>query len=80
MVDQAFTCAMRDGVFGEYYRVTAENGRSVIVRLNDRGPYVEGRDIDLSAAAMRALDPSMEKGLLKVAIEPVDESEIDPLF
>lgn len=80
MVDQAFTCAMRKGIFGGYYRVTAEDGRSVVVRLNDRGPFVEGRTIDLSAAAMRALDPSMKKGVLKVTIERVVESEIDPLF
>lgn len=80
MIDQAFTCAMRDGEFGDYYRVTARNGRSVVVRLNDRGPYVEGRTIDLSAAAMRALDPSMEKGLLKVTIEHLQASDIQPLF
>ena len=80
MIDQAYTCAMREGVFGAYYRVTAANGRSVVVRLNDRGPYVEGRTIDLSAAAMRALDPSLEKGLLNVTIERVVESEFEPLF
>ena len=80
MVDEAMTCAMRSGVFGAVYRVTAENGRSVVVRLNDRGPYIKGREIDLSAAAMRALDPSMEDGLLNVTIERINESEIAPLF
>jgi len=53
--DDQFTCAMRDGVFGEYYLVVAENGKSVVCKLNDRGPYVQGRVIDLSKAAMRAL-------------------------
>ena len=80
MVDEAYTCAMREGVFGAYYRVTAENGRSVVVRLNDRGPYVHGRDIDLSEAAMKALDPSMTKGVLNVKIDRIVEAEIPPLF
>lgn len=36
-----------------------ENGASVTVRINDRGPFVEGRDLDLSYAAFRAIeDPS----------------------
>lgn len=43
--------------FGSLVRVTNEdNGRSVVVRINDRGPYVDGRVIDLSEAAARALD------------------------
>ena len=80
MVDEAMTCAMRSGVFGGVYRVTADNGRSVVVRLNDRGPYIQGREIDLSAAAMGALDPTMQKGLLNVRIERIVESDIAPLF
>lgn len=67
MEDDAFTCAMRVGEFGDYFRVTADNGNWVICRLNDRGPYVEGRLIDLSEAAMRKLDP--EAGLLHVRVE-----------
>ena len=55
--DDEFTCAMLDGEFGTYYLVVAENGRYVIARLNDRGPYVGDRVIDLSKAAMRELDP-----------------------
>ena len=43
--------------FGSRVRVTNEgNGHSVVVRINDRGPYVDGRVIDLSEAAARALD------------------------
>lgn len=53
--DNAFTCAMLQGDFGDYYTVVGENGKSVVVRLNDRGPYVKGRVIDLSKAAMQAL-------------------------
>ncbi len=64
--DDAFTCAMLDGEFGHYYLVAAENGNSVIVRLNDRGPYTGGRVIDLSEAAMRELHP--EAGLVHVDV------------
>ena len=78
MVDEAFTCAMRSGAFGSHYRITAENGRSVVVRLNDRGPYVKGRIIDLSEGAMRQLDP--EAGLLRVRIERIPEHLVPPLF
>ena len=64
--DDAFTCAMRDGEFGDFYLVVAENGNSVVCRLNDRGPYVKGRVIDLTKAAMRKLHP--EAGLVGVKI------------
>lgn len=53
--DTAFTCAMLQGDFGDSYTVVGENGKSVVVRLTDRGPYVKGRVIDLSKAAMEAL-------------------------
>jgi len=55
MRDDALTCAMLEGEFGTYYLVVAEDGGTVICRLNDRGPYVAGRVIDLSAASMRQL-------------------------
>jgi rare lipoprotein A len=42
------------------------NGRSVVVRINDRGPYVEGRDLDLSKAAASAL------GILVSGLAPVE--------
>ena len=66
MRDDLFTCAMLDGTFGGYYLVVAENGRSVIVKLNDRGPYIGERVIDLSEAAIRKLHPTA--GLLEVKV------------
>ena len=46
------TMAHRSLAFGSEVRVTnLENGRSVVVRVNDRGPYVRGRIADLSRAA-----------------------------
>ncbi len=52
----AMTAAHRTLPFGT--RVTVvnrRNGRSAVVRINDRGPFVHGRVIDLSPAAARAL-------------------------
>jgi rare lipoprotein A len=80
MHDGELTCAMRDGDFGTFYRVTTQDGRSVLVRLNDRGPYVEGRIIDLSEAAMKALDPDLSRGIMRVTVERVPELEIARAF
>ena len=44
------------------------NGRSVVVEINDRGPYIEGRVIDLSKAAARRLD-IIEEGVAQVRVE-----------
>jgi len=66
--DDLLTCAMRDGVFGDYYLVVSETGKSVVCRLNDRGPYTRGRVIDLSEAAMEALSLSRNDGLLNVRV------------
>lgn len=70
--DNGFTCAMPDGEFGTYYLVVAENGRSVICRLNDRGPYVGNRVIDLSKAAMRAISPNA--GTVNVSVYGLGQS------
>jgi rare lipoprotein A len=47
-----------------------ENGRSMIVRVNDRGPFVKGRIIDLSSGAAKQLG-FYRQGLAKVKIETV---------
>jgi rare lipoprotein A len=52
-------------------RVTnLDNGSAVVVRINDRGPFVEGRIIDLSANAARALGLE-EPGVQQVRIDLV---------
>jgi rare lipoprotein A len=52
----ALTAAHKTLPFGTRVRVTNEaNGESVIVRINDRGPYAGGRCLDLSTAAMNAV-------------------------
>jgi len=52
-----FTCASRTLPFGTYLKVSYR-GRHIVVRVNDRGPYVNGRILDLSKAAARALGVS----------------------
>jgi rare lipoprotein A len=51
-----YTCAHKDFAFGTKLKVTNEdNGRSVVVRVNDRGPFTQGRDLDLSYAAAKKI-------------------------
>ena len=53
----AMTAAHKTLPFGTKVRVTNNrNGQSVVVTINDRGPYVGGRVIDLSAAAAGAIN------------------------
>jgi rare lipoprotein A len=55
----SLTAAHRSLPFGSRVRVTNERtGRSVVVRINDRGPFVRGRVIDLSTASARAIGVS----------------------
>jgi rare lipoprotein A len=56
MNPSALTAAHRSLPFGTKLRVTnKKNGKSVVVRINDRGPFVRGRVIDLSKAAAQQL-------------------------
>ena len=54
MISSAMTCAHRSLPFGTKLRVT-HGGQSVIVTVNDRGPFVRGRVLDLSTGAARAI-------------------------
>ena len=51
--------------------VNLKNGRSVVVRINDRGPYARGRIIDVSQAAARALG-MIEAGVVPVRVEVLE--------
>ncbi len=65
----ALTAAHRTLPFNSRVRVTnLQNGRSVIVRITDRGPRAPGRIIDLSWAAARELD-MVESGIARVRVE-----------
>lgn len=64
-----FTAAHRKLPFGTMLRVTnLANGRSVIVRVNDRGPHVRGRIVDVSFSAAKALG-MVGRGIARVRIE-----------
>src|SRR6185295_5960567 len=68
---EAMTAAHRTLAFGTRVRVTnLENGREVVVRINDRGPFVKGRVIDLSLAAARRLG-MLDAGVVRVKLEVV---------
>ena len=69
----ALTCAHRSLPLGSWLRVTnLRNRKSVLVRVNDRGPMVDNRIIDLSYAAARAVGLG---GTSKVKIEGVSPSD-----
>jgi len=62
------TAAHRTFAFGTCLRVeNEENGRSVRVRVNDRGPFTQGRLLDVSEAAARALD-FIHRGITRVRL------------
>lgn len=63
------TAAHRSLPFGTRLRITnTENGKSVVVLVNDRGPYVPGRDLDLSYGAARAID-MVQEGVARVRVQ-----------
>lgn len=65
---EKLTAAHRTLPFGTKIKVTRlDNGRSVTLRVNDRGPFVEGRIIDVSLAAARELQ-MVAPGLARISI------------
>ncbi len=67
----AFTAAHRTLPFGTMVKVTSLcTGKSVVVRINDRGPHVRGRIIDLSYAAAKEIS-LVNMGIGKVKLEVV---------
>lgn len=64
----AFTAAHKKLPLGSIVRVTnPSNGKSTIVRINDRGPYIKGREIDLSAASFKTIE-NPKVGVIKNVI------------
>ena len=69
----SLTCAHRTYPFGTQLKVTnPANGKTVIVRVTDRGPYVKGRIIDLSVRAAKEL------GIIAQGIAPVVVERYNP--
>lgn len=72
--NQMYTAAHKTLPFGTKVRVTNEaNGKSTMVTINDRGPFVKGREIDLSKRAFRDIARNHGYGSMKVTIEMVEE-------
>lgn len=72
-----FTAAHRELPLGTFVKVTnLKNLKSVIVRINDRGPVTPGRIIDLSYSAARSLEMH-QKGLQKVRIDVVEPRDAE---
>lgn len=73
----ALTAAHKSLSFGTLLKITnPKNGKSVIVRINDRGPYIEGRELDLSKGAAIELE-ILEKGVARVKVQEVALNEIN---
>lgn len=72
------TAAHRTLPLGTRVRVTnVENDRSVVVRINDRGPFKPGRIIDLSQAAARAIG-ALGDGVVTVRLEVLEDAAAEP--
>lgn len=70
----AHTCAHRKLPFGTLIKVTnPKNGKSTVVRVNDRGPYGKRAKIDLSKAAAKDIG-LLSIGILKVEMEVLEDS------
>jgi len=67
----AFTAAHKSLRFGTLLKLTnKKNGKSVIVRINDRGPYIPGRQLDVSKAV------AMELGMIQNGVAKLEVEEI----
>jgi rare lipoprotein A len=69
-----YTAAHKTLPFGTIVRITnTKNGNHVEVKINDRGPFVKGRVIDLSPKAFKKIAP-LDQGVIPVKIEIIDDS------
>lgn len=73
----SYTAAHKSLKFGTLLKITnLKNNKSVIVRINDRGPYVEGRDLDLSKASALALG-MVKRGVVRIKVEEIKIAGLD---
>ena len=76
----ALTCAHKTLPFQTFLKITnPQNSKSVIVRVNDRGPFNRGRDIDLSYAAAKEIG-MLAAGVLPVQVEVLEQVYNDTLL
>lgn len=70
------TAAHKTLQFGTKVKVTnTENNKSVIVEINDRGPFTKGLEIDLSKKAFDAISHDKKAGKLQVKLELINDSK-----
>lgn len=73
----SYTAAHKSLKFGTLLKITnLRNNKSVVVRINDRGPYVEGRDLDLSKASALALG-IVKRGVVRIKVEEIKIAGLD---
>jgi len=66
------TAAHRTLAFGTMVRVTnLKNGKNVVVKINDRGPFIKNRILDLSQAAFRSIADA-SKGVIEARVEVIE--------
>lgn len=71
------TCAHKTLPLGTHVRIrNIENGKEVKARVNDRGPFVDGRIVDLTLTLAKDLDMA-DKGLARVRVEPLGGVSFD---
>ena len=71
--NKKFTAAHRKLPFGTKLKITnPTNQKWVIVEVNDRGPFVKGREIDLSKAAFREIAHNLKAGMMHVDIQIIE--------
>ena len=71
----SLTCAHRTLPFGTMIRVrNMANGREVVVKVTDRGPFARGRIVDLSYAAAKKID-MLQAGVTRVEVVPVNNKK-----
>ena len=75
----ALTAAHKSLPFGTVLKVTnIRNGKSVIVRINDRGPYIDGRDLDLSKGTAQTLG-MISRGVIRVTVKEIALKDTSPI-
>lgn len=75
----SYTAAHKSLRFGTLLKITnPKNGKSIVVRINDRGPYIEGRDLDLSKAAAHELG-LMRRGVARLKVEELKINGLDEM-
>ena len=79
LCDSAYTAAHKTLPLGSLAEVKCNrSGKSVVVKITDRGPYIKGRIIDLTPKAAQAIGLTWKKGLASVTVAPIAKTVIPP--